>query len=165
MELVSDVVLKGSVWVGMIDLLKDKFFKTQWELYALCIALGIMYDQQKDNDAGEDNFRTIGRNVLLNPSNSSLLDFMFQTAILTTKQVELDEKERLELAFGKDESGFKKMDFLTRFANYGVEMLNSELREAETDLEIMEVLMTYMNQLYENDDYSMNVVMEDLEEY
>ena len=52
---------------------------------------------------------------------------LFQTAILTTETVDFDEDKRLELAFGHSIKDFNEMQFLTKFANFGVTILKEKL--------------------------------------
>ena len=82
---------------------------------------------------------------------------------MTSKNVNLTEDDRLFLAFSNEKSDFPKMNFLTKFANYGAKVLDEQISECETDVEIMETLMTYLNGLYEDGvlDYS---TLEDLDD-
>ena len=50
MLITTDVILKGPAWSEMHDRLVGEFFKTTWDLYALCISIGMMYDGQIDTD-------------------------------------------------------------------------------------------------------------------
>lgn len=162
MDITTDVILRGQYWEEAISKMKDNIFDSQWKIYALCISIGIIYDAQIEVDSPNDQDKYIPRTVLNHPENSALLDFMFQTAILTSKNVNLSEDDRLYLAFSNEKTDFPKMHFLTKFANYGVKVLCEQISECETDVEIMEVLMTYLNGIYEEGvlDYSR---LEDLE--
>ena len=85
----------------------------------LALSIGVMYDRriEKPEENGED-IRNVPRNVLQNNDNGKL-DFIFQAAILSTTTEQYSEEERLDLAFG-EKTEFKKIDFLTQFANFGV---------------------------------------------
>ena len=120
MEITVDVILKGEQWNKVIDALKEFFpDKTNYKVFILCLATGIMYDEriEKFDDNGYDA-KHIARNVLIN-SDNGLLDLCFQAAILSSSTIDMTEKERLELAFSEKKK-FNKMGFLTEFANYGV---------------------------------------------
>lgn len=123
MELTTDVMLRGTAWCKAIDNLSAIFkTRTHYMIYLLSLSIGIMYDKriEKPEEAGEEP-KSVPRNVLRNNDNGKL-DFMFQAAILSTETESIDEKARLELAFG-EESEYNKIGFLTQFANYGVTKL------------------------------------------
>lgn len=154
MELTSDVILKGPLWADTIDQLRGKIFETTWDIYALSISIGMMYDCQIDSDdMMPDDYdqepRYIPRNMLGHAQNEALLEFMFQTALVTTKHLDLDEDQRLELAFGDDaKPNFNPVAFLTKYANYGVKKLHSLISDTD-DIETMEALMSFLNSAYE----------------
>ena len=154
MQLTIDVQLEGPIWQRAVDELVGKFFKTNWDLYALSISIGMMYDKQipsKDMipDGYEMEPKYIPRNMLGHAQNASLLDFMFQSALLTTKNLDYSEDQRLELAFNQGtQPDFNPLHFLTSFANYGVTEV-AKLISEDGDLETMESLMTFLNELYE----------------
>jgi len=142
MELTTDIFLKGTAWNKAIDNLKNIFTpRTNYDIYMLCLAIGIMYDQriEKPEEAGEDS-KNVPRNVLNNNDNGKL-DFMFQACILSTRTEEFTEEERLELAFG-EKKDFKKLSFLTQFANYGVTKLVEKI--GTSDLESMDQIKDFL---------------------
>lgn len=142
MELTTDVLLRGTAWNKAITELAPIFKnRTNYSLYILAMTVGIMYDrriEKPDEDSEETKF--VPRNVLRNNDNGKL-DFMFQSAILSTTTESFSEEERLDLAFG-EKTDFKKMEFLTQFANFGVTKL-VELIGA-TPLESMEKIKNFM---------------------
>ena len=153
MQITNDVSLNGPVWAEMLDLLVGEIFDTNWDVYALCISIGMMYDcqigsdQMSPNDYTE-NPRYIPRNVLISGQRKGLLEFMLQAALVTTKHVDLSEDQRLEYAFGDSPNiPFKPLAFLTNYANYGITKLKEVLEDA-TDIELMERIMTYLDELY-----------------
>lgn len=154
MELTTDASLKGPIWAETLDKLRGTVFETYWDVYALCISIGMMYDCQIESDAmvpaGYDaEPRSVPRNMLGHAQNKALLEFMLQTALVTTKHLDLAEEERLELAFGSDKKlDFNPVAFLTKYANYGVTKVNEVISEAE-DVELLEQLMTFLNSTYE----------------
>ena len=154
MELTTDASLKGPIWAETLDKLRGTVFETYWDVYALCISIGMMYDCQIESDAmvpaGYDaEPRSVPRNMLGHAQNKALLEFMLQTALVTTKHLDLAEEERLELAFGSDKKlDFNPVAFLTKYANYGVTKVYEVFSDAE-DVELLEQLMTFLNSTYE----------------
>lgn len=166
MELKTDAILRGPIWAEMLDKLTDTIFKTNWDVYALSIAIGMMYDSQIETvDMVPDDYdaepRYVPRNVLGHSQHKALLEFMLQTATITTKHLDLDEDSRLQLAF-KDDSSMKKetteneenknefnpITFLTKYANYGITKIHEVVSDTD-DVETMESLMTFLNEIYE----------------
>ena len=127
MEITSDVILKGAPWYQATERLSDIFAtRTNYSLFMLSAAIGIMYDQRiavfEEDDLSQAP-RYSARNVILTHDDGKL-DIYFQSAILSTATVDLSEEERLKLAFGESKE-FNKIDFLTQFANFGVTKLVS----------------------------------------
>ena len=155
MKISTDATLKGPVWAEMLDRLVNNIFKTNWDVYSLCISIGMMYDQQIESDElvpsdYTENPRYIPRLVLSEHKRKSLLEFMLQAALITTKHVDLSEEQRLEYAFSEEaEVPFNSLNFLTKYANYGITKLQEVLGDAE-DVELMEKIMTFLNDTYEN---------------
>lgn len=142
MELTTDVYLRGTAWNRAIEHLAPIFkSRTHYMLYILAMTIGIMYDERIEKPY-EDNEETksVSRNVIQNNDNGRL-DFIFQAAILSTTTEHLTEEERLELAFG-EKTDFKKVDFLTQFANFGVTKL-VELID-DTPIESMENIKNFL---------------------
>ena len=166
MEITGDVILKGSNWRKALDAFAPFFpqsLQPNYSLYAISMAIGIMYDKQLDiageeNDADKDNRASVPRTVL-HPHNTDL-DFLFQTAILTSKLVDFDDKDRMKLAFSPNcEIKFNKFDFLTKFANFGVGRL---LEEASDDpIETMENVKKFIASSVEGYNYDINAITDD----
>ena len=154
MELTTDASLKGPIWAETLDKLKGTIFDTFWDTFALSISIGMMYDAQIESDAMvpadyEAEPRTVPRNVLGHAQNKALLEFMLQTALVTTKHLDLSEEQRLELAFGNEKKlEFNAIAFLTKFANFGVKKIHEVITGTE-DVETLEQLMTFLNTTYE----------------
>lgn len=165
MELTTDVLLKGSTWAATIDSLSPVFkTRTNYSIYILCIAIGIMYDERIESfEEGDEPPRNVPRNVMQN-NDGGKLDFMFQAAILSTQTEELSEEDRLELAFG-EKTEFKKLDFLTQFANFGVTKL-AEL-VGETIVESMENIKDFLTATVEGSNFEIDGIPDDvlLEEF
>lgn len=162
MELTTDVLLRGPQWANVIDTLTPIFkTRTNYSIFKLCIAIGIMYDQRIDKlEDGEDEPRTVPRNVIQNNDNGNM-DFMFRAAILSTTTEQLTEEERLELAFGdKDSIPFNKIQFLTAFANYGMTKLEELLGESE--IESMENIKNWLVSTVDGTNYDIDKIPDDV---
>ncbi|SDA76909.1 hypothetical protein SAMN02910368_02599 [Lachnospiraceae bacterium G11] len=151
MEVTSDILLKGTAWNTAITRLSSVFStRTNYSLFMLCLAIGIMYDQRIDSpsEQGEEP-KFVPRNVIVNNDNGQL-DFFFQAAILSTTTEPITEERKLDLAFGDDKErvgskakeDFSKIAFLTSFANFGVTKLVELI--GNTDLESMENIKNFM---------------------
>ncbi|GAB6956279.1 hypothetical protein [[Ruminococcus] torques] len=160
MEITTDILLRGTAWNSAIDNLSS-IFKTRpnFMLYLLALSVGIMYDQrlEKPDENGED-VRHVPRNVIRNYDNGKL-DFMFQAAILTTRTADFSEEERLELAFG-EKTEFKKIDFLTQFANFGITKIVEHI--GETPLESMDNLKNFLISTVEGRNLEIDELSDDI---
>lgn len=166
MEIRSDVSLKGTIWRRTLEKFQ-KFWPSQgsqpnYNLYAMSISIGIMYDKQLDELEIEsddyENSLSVPRTVL--QQHNSDLDFMFQTAILTSKLVDYKDEERLKLAFDtKCDIRLNRFEFLTKFANFGV----TKLLEISCDepVEMMEKLKKFLASSVEGYNYEINKISED----
>jgi hypothetical protein len=147
MEITTDISLRGTAWNTAIEKMGDIFkTRTNYMIYMLALSIGIMYDKREDKLFLEDGeeVRSVPRNVIRN-NDQGKLDFMFQAAILSTTTENFSEEDRLDLAFGDktdEKSGFKKIDFLTQFANFGVTKLVEHIRE--TPVESMEEIKNFL---------------------
>lgn len=161
MEITTDISLKGTAWNKAIGKLGG-IFKTRpnYMIYMLSLSIGIMYDKREDKlpvVEGEET-RNVPRNVINNNDNGKL-DFMFQAAILSTTTEQLTEEERLELAFG-EKTDFKKIEFLTQFANFGVTKL-AELIE-DTEIESMENIKNFLISTVEGRNLEIDALPDDI---
>lgn len=160
MEITSDIYLRGNAWKEATEKYKFMFEATNYMLYLLAVSIGILYDKRindSDEIEGENEFKaSVPRNVIQNRNNGKL-EFMFQTAILSTSTETLTEDERLLLAFGEEnKKEFNKIKFLTSFANYGVLKLVELI--GETELETMENLNHFFMKTYEDRNFDINPV-------
>ena len=162
MEIKSDIRLRGTAWDTAISKLSSIFStRTNYTIYMLCMAIGIMYDKRitKLEDGSEDD-HSVPRNVINNNDNGKL-DFYFQAAILTTTTECISEENRLELAFG-DSLEFEKLTFLTQFANFGVIKLVELI--GDTDLESMDNIKNFMISSVEGRNFDINELsLEDID--
>jgi len=160
MELTTDISLRGTAWSKAIDDMSSIFRnRTHYSLYMLSLAIGVMYDQriEKPEENAEEP-KNVPRNVLQNNDNGKL-DFIFQAAILSTTTEKLSEKERLELAFG-EKTEFKKIDFLTQFANFGVTKLVGLI--GDSPVETMENIKNFLVATVEGRNLDINSLPDDL---
>lgn len=135
MNISTDILLKGSNWRLASEKLKP-FFCSQpnYEMYYLAISIGIVYDKHELIAGEEDDLPplSVPRTVLF--SHNTDLDFMFQTAILTSKNVSFSDEERMKLAFDHNtDIQFNKFEFLNKFANFGINKLLSKLTDVELE--------------------------------
>ena len=160
MELTTDVSLRGTAWNRAIDTLAPIFkTRTNYSLYMLALTIGVMYDHrvEKPEENGED-IRNVPRNVLQNNDNGKL-DFIFQAAILSTTTEQFSEEERLELAFG-EKTVFKKLEFLTQFANFGVIKLVELI--GDSTVETMDNIKNFLVQTVEGRNSNIDSLPDDL---
>ena len=171
MEIKSDIICKGVTWYrvgkeyGYNE--KPKFFDTFWASFKLCMAIGILYDKQLDDESNyeEEEKMTLPRSMF--NRHAEEMKFFFQSAILTSNCIDLTEKDRLFLAFSEDVSedelegddyeiltkgvsnealDFDRVLFLKKFANYGASKLVEQLSEIDT--ETMENLAQFLTASY-----------------
>ncbi len=160
MELTTDVSLRGTAWNRAIDTLATIFkTRTNYSIYMLALTIGVMYDRriEKPEENGED-IRSVPRNVLQNNDNGKL-DFIFQAAILSTTTEQFSEEERLDLAFG-EKTEFRKMDFLTQFANFGVVKLVELI--GDSTVETMDNIKNFLVQTVEGRNLDIDALPDDL---
>lgn len=165
MEITTDISLRGTAWNMAIEKLSDVFkTRTNYMIYMLSLSVGIMYDKRVEKLPIEDGeeVRTVPRNVLRN-NDQGKLDFMFQAAILTTTTESFTEEERLDLSFGEkndDKVGFKKIDFLTQFANYGVTKIIEQI--GDTSIESMENIKNFLVSTVEGRNLEIDALPDDI---
>lgn len=160
MELTTDVSLRGTAWNQAIDTLAPIFkTRTNYSLYMLALTIGVMYDSrvEKPEENGED-IRNVPRNVLQNNDNGKL-DFIFQAAILSTTTEQIAEEERLDLAFG-EKTEFKKLEFLTQFANFGIAKLVELI--GDSTVETMDNIKNFLVQIVEGRNLDIDALPDDL---
>ena len=157
MEITTDIALRSTAWDQAIDALSPLFKpRSQYSIYMLSLSIGIMYDRRI---ASEEDYRhSVPRNVLQNNDNGKL-DFMFQAAILSTTTESFTEDERLELAFG-EKTDFKKIDFLTQFANFGVTKLVEHI--GASPIESMENIKNFLAATVEGNNFDIDALPDDL---
>lgn len=161
MEITTDISLRGIAWNKAIDGLSEIFkTRTNYMIYMLSLSIGIMYDKREEKLQTEDGeeVRSVPRNVIRNKDDGQL-DFMFQAAILSTTTEQLTEEERLDLAFG-EKTDFKKLEFLTSFANFGVTKLVELM--ADTAIESMENIKNFLVSIVEGRNLEIDALPDDI---
>lgn len=149
MILSSDLEMRHPLWERADNELCSSnelgIFNRLVDVYVLACAIGIK-DDKVIADSNIPNPlsspKTIGRNTHRENSDiRDLLDFMLQNALIHTKTLNLDEDERLKLAFNPDyyNKKIRAAEFLTGFANYGITKIFDNISScsalvAETDL-------------------------------
>lgn len=157
-RITSDVLLKGETWEFVIEKLQPSIFKTQYGVYALAIAIGIMYDKQLSFAGDDQEQRYVPRTMLYQRKEE--LEILFQTAILTTDTVDFTEDQRLELAFGNSKmKDFNEMQFLTKFANYGATVLKEKI--ADESIETMENIKNLITSTVEGTNFDLDPLSDD----
>ena len=160
MELTKDVILRGTAWSQIVENYTP-IFKTRphYMLFMLSLSVGIMYDKRiaEPVENGEEP-KCVPRNVLQNNDNGKL-DFMFQAAILSTTTEPFSEEDRLELAFG-EKTSFKKIDFLSQFANFGVTKLIELI--GDSPVESMENIKNFLVATVEGRNLDIDTLPDDL---
>lgn len=157
MEITTDIALRSTAWDQAIDALSPLFKpRSQYSIYMLSLSIGIMYDRRIVSE--EDYRHSVPRNVLQNNDNGKL-DFMFQAAILSTTTESFTEDERLELAFG-EKTDFKKIDFLTQFANFGVTKLVEHI--GASPIESMENIKNFLAATVEGNNFDIDALPDEL---
>lgn len=155
-DITSDVELKGDKWSKILEVASPKLFRTQYQIFVVCTAIGIMKDKRKEIQLTPDQkdvIKYIPRTVLLR--NLFDLELLFNTAIISTTTENLTVDERLRIAFSEEQTSFKKMKMLEEFANYGAEVFYDAL--SYNDLEYMENLKDAFDNLIHSD------LLEDIE--
>lgn len=162
MDFRSDVVLKGTAWDNTIkDLGKIFSTRTNFSVYLLAMSIGIMYDQRIDklDETDESEPHNVPRTVLTSQNMDGRIDFMFQAAILTSQTIDFDEDKRLQLAFGDNNDSFKKMEFLTEFANFGATKLAE--KAGISNLESMENIKNFLVSTLEGRNFDIDTLSEE----
>jgi len=166
MEITSDVILKGHDWKQALDVFSPFFpqnLQPNYSIYVISMSIGIMYDKQSDcagdeTDEEKENRASVPRTVL-HPHNTDL-DFLFQSAVLTSSLVDFNEESRMELAFNPaTEIKFNKLDFLTKFANFGVSKLLEQASDDPTDT--MERIKKFLASTVEGYNYEIDSISDE----
>lgn len=173
MILSSDLEMRHPLWERADNELCSSnelgIFNRLVDVYVLACAIGIKEDKviyDSDIDAPLASPKTIGRNTHReNTDIRDLLDFMLQNALIHSKTLNIDEDERLKLAFNPDyvNKKLKAAEFLTGFANYGITQIFANLSSHSplvAERELYEYFESMSNEKY--DDILKTITLEDL---
>ncbi len=171
MQLNSDLTMYYPLWERADDELCSSnalgIFGRLVDVYVLACAIGIKEDKTiTDIEYPLSSPKTIGRNTHReNPDIRDLLDFMLQNALIHSKTIDFDNDERLKLAFHPDYNvkNFSAANFLTGFANYGLEQMFGAIQSKSSIVAINE-LYTYFESLATSryDELLQNITLETL---
>lgn len=161
MLLSSDLEMKHPLWERADNELCSTnelgIFNRLVDVYVLACAIGIKEDKvinDKDIDNPLSSPKTIGRNTHReNLDIRDLLDFMLQNALIHSKTINLEDDERLKLAFNPDYNNpkIRAAEFLTGFANYGITKIFEKIA-SHSSLVVESELYDYFESL-SNDKY------------
>lgn len=171
MILNSDINLIHPLWERADNELCDNselgIFNRLVDVYVLACAIGIKEDKTlTEIENPLENTKSIGRNTHReNLDLRDMLDFMLQNALINTSTLKFDLDERLKLAFDPDYnvSKLSAANFLTGFANYGIEKI-FECIGSKSSLVAVSELYSYFESLAESryDEILKNITLEDL---
>lgn len=172
MILNSDINLIHPLWERADNELCDNselgIFNRLVDVYVLACAIGIKEDKiLTEIENPLENTKSIGRNTHReNLDLRDMLDFMLQNALINTSTLKFDLDERFKLAFDPDYnvSKLSAANFLTGFANYGIEKI-FECIGSKSSLVAVSELYGYFESLAESryDEILKNITLEDLE--
>lgn len=173
MILNSDINLTHPLWeIADNELCNNSelgIFNRLVDVYVLACAIGIKEDKViTDIENPLENSKSIGRNTHReNHDLRDMLEFMLQNALINSSTLKFDLNERLKLAFDPDYSINKlsAANFLTGFANYGVEKI-FECISSKSPLVAVSELYKYFESLSESryDEILKNITLEELEQ-
>lgn len=153
MEITASLRLFGKEWNDILEYLvnhKDEpMFETYFDIFYLCASIGIYYDEISEIP-NDEYVREIPRIVLINRVQK--MDYLYQIAVLSTKHLSLEEKERTNLAFDTNKSKeFGELKFLIKFANYGMKKLYEHI-DFKSTLATIDQINSYCKSLVEGYD-------------
>lgn len=174
MLLSSDLEMRHPLWERADNELCSSnelgIFNRLVDVYVLACAIGIKEDKvinDKDIDNPLASPKTIGRNTHReNTDVRDLIDFMLQNALIHSKTINLNEDERLKLAFDPDyvNKKIKAAEFLTGFANYGITQIFYNLK-SHSSLVAENELYSYFESIANEkfDDILKNITLDEFE--
>lgn len=173
MQLSSDIEMRNPLWERADSELCSNnqlgIFNRLVDVFVIACAIGIkddclISDSELSNPLTQP--KTIGRNTHReNLDVRDLLDFMLQNALIHSKTIDIDEDERLKLAFNPDYNSKKirPADFLVGFANYGIEKIYENISSASSlvvESELYKYFESMANDKY--DDILKTITLEEI---
>lgn len=160
-----DVVLQGEIWTETINKLvigssnKGKIFPFYYSLFFLCAAIGINEDEiVEEFEPGQGDQKSIPRAAQSNIS--SQINYFYETAVLSSKCLKLKDEERVKMAFSDKEINLSdRMQYLLKFANYGVTKIKECISEVDEDT--IDKIIEMCEKLYKHRE--IDKILEDLE--
>lgn len=171
MILNSDIYLPHPLWEKADNELCNNnelgIFNRLVDVYVVACAIGIKEDKViTEIEEPLANPKSIGRNTHRENSDlRDILDFMLQNALITSQTLSFNEDERLKLAFDPDYNvnKFGAANFLTGFANYGIERIFESISSRSPLVAVTE-LYKYLETLVESryDEILKNITLEEI---
>lgn len=143
----ADIILRGSDWSTLLDAMDSKIFKSYYQIFVLCVAIGIFKDE-KETIKDQEPIMTIPRSVVYNDFNKSL-DYLFKVAVITTKHLDSSPEKRLAIAFDENNKDISRVNFLVEFGNAGMRELLKTI--SKNDLEMMQNIKDLLDNLKKRD--------------
>lgn len=163
-DIKSDIVLNGKIWKETCESLSPKFFGTYYMIFILAVSIGIMHDKREEfvltqEEKANNETVNIPRTVLHN--KISEIDLLFSTSIISTQTEELTTDERLRIAFGEEETSYKRMKLLEEYANYGIQQIANQItnNDLQTIENLKDLFEGYLNEdLIDNIEIDTNII-------
>jgi len=151
MQITNDISFQTNKRDVFETLDANSVFSRFIDLLIFAISIGIVHDQRQ-KPTGEDKIE-VARNTLVQPNLKRSLDFLFQTAILTTSDIKekFDEDTLMRLAFDDEyeEEGFNKVNFLLEFAPYGIDVIDQKILDRDPINTLMNI-SEYFEELFDD---------------
>lgn len=173
MILNSDINLYHPLWERADNELCNNnhlgIFRRLVDVYVLACAIGIKEDKViTEIETPLDKEKSIGRNTHReNLDLRDMLDFMLQNALINSKTLKCAMDERLKLAFNPDYNINKlsASNFLTGFANYGIEKIFERI-DSNSPLVAVSELYKFFEELSNSryDDILKTITLDELED-
>ena len=146
----ADIILRGSDWSTLLDAMDSKIFKSYYQIFVLCVAIGIFKDE-KETIKDQEPIMTISKSVLYNDYNdfNKSLDYLFKVAVITTKHLDSSPEKRLAIAFDENNKDISRVNFLVEFGNAGMRELLKTIWK--NDLEMMQNIKDLLDNLKKRD--------------
>ena len=155
MRLTADIILKGTHWEKLREILIDKLgiFSRVVDYFVIATSIGIASDLIDEADG--DFSMTIARDTYqTNYDLSDIFDFMLKNALLTSNHINLSMDERMKMAFDDDYNDDKISlgSLLVKFANYGAKKILEICNEHDLDTmdQLIELIKGYMDNNYKD---------------
>lgn len=149
-----DLILQGKEWTDVIDRTvanqnKGNIFPYNYHLFFLATSIGINAGRIIDSFEPYEDQRSIPRTAQSN--NAELINYLFETAILSTDCLNMSDNEKLKFVYGNEDFNISdKLDVLLKFANYGLTVIKECI--SDIDEETIDNLNTKCKKLFSDID-------------